>query len=661
VVDTKRLYLPLSYETLMTILEKYPVIGEHLRVLSSPELSALCIIQKLPDLPIKGRSTLEVERLLAKLIAASHSDANNNTNEFSYEVQGLLDPENLRAGLAKMRKLGVDLLEQDKVNTRNYLQSDGTWDFNFTQNQQVIPVLPEDSHYQIPGLPEGTVLTCEQFRIPQTLNAQIDDHLHIQGYAGTGKSHLINVIIDLLVSRGIEPSSILVLARTFEQLKALTEKLPSAIIGLSYNNLITKVIPKGLLDKTSARLQRPSNKTEQLYTERIVSFLGLTSIGETSAYSIAQASKAALYIYCVSGDNNVMSKHLPKRLKLEMAKHTNSAEAAELEAAVISTTERLWQEILNPTNKDFAPPIRGYHQIKYAALHGLNIPKYYSYVIIDESHDLSQAMLQVLDNSLLACITLGDDYQNLAGHPSYREKKTREKNIVQSYRAGRQLETIINPIITTHPVEPKELFVGSDDIKTLVEFYQKPTIPEQTATILVSDYWAMWAWAEHLLKKKVPFTLFGSLSKLNLFVQDCIELRAYGTRPRHGVLFRYRTWYQLAEDLIENRGFRKIHTLLQDGYVMKDWETTQHWIRTSPADGYALSTLEAAKNREFDVVMLSPDITDVMRAADRHDKDAKSTARAALYIGATRVRQRLIAHESPRNWIEEVSVNARAD
>ncbi|MCU7867426.1 MAG: AAA family ATPase [Candidatus Thiodiazotropha sp. (ex Lucinoma borealis)] len=658
--DTKSLYLPLSNETLTTVLEEYPVIGDRLCALSGPELSALCVLQKLPDLQMERRPTLEIERLLAKLIVVSHEEAdNNNQHGFSHEVEGQLNSENLRAGLAVMCELGVDLLDQDEVKACKYLQSDGRWDYNFTRNQQATPISTEDPHYQIPGLPDGTVLTSEQFRIPQTLDAQIDDHLHIQGYAGTGKSHLINVIIDLLVSRGIKPCSILVLARTFEQLKALTEKLPSSITGLTYNNLITKVIPKGLLDKISARLRSRSNRTDQLYPEHIASLFGLTGIGGTSAYTIARASKGALYTYCQSGDDAVMSDHLPKWFKVEIAKQKTAADSAALEAVAISTTDSLWQETLNPTNKDFEPPVRGYHQIKYAALHSLSIPKYYSHVIIDESHDLSQAMLQILDNSLPACVTLGDDYQNLTGRPSYREKKTREKNIFQSYRAGHQLESIINPIITTHPVEPKELFVGSDDIKTTVEFYQKPTIPEQIATILVSDYWAMWAWADHMLQKKVRFTLYGTLGDLNLFVHDCIELKTQGTRPRHGNLFHYRTWDQLAENLDENRGFRRVHKLLQDGYSTKNWETTQDWIGSSPVRGYALSTLEAAKNREFDVVMLGPDTADMIRTADRYDKNTKGAVRAALYIGATRVRQKLIAPNSLRNWIEETSATFR--
>ncbi|MGD9164907.1 MAG: hypothetical protein PVF13_09130, partial [Chromatiales bacterium] len=61
-VDTKRLYLPLSRETVTTLLDDQLAISDHLRVLSSSELSALYVLQKLPDLHAKGLSTLEIER-----------------------------------------------------------------------------------------------------------------------------------------------------------------------------------------------------------------------------------------------------------------------------------------------------------------------------------------------------------------------------------------------------------------------------------------------------------------------------------------------------------------------------------------------------------------------------------------------------------------------
>jgi hypothetical protein len=68
--------------------------------------------------------------------------------------------------------------------------------------------------------------------------------------------------------------------------------------------------------------------------------------------------------------------------------------------------------------------------------------------------------------------------------------------------------------------------------------------------------------------------------------------------------------------------------------------------------------LEIAKNREFDVVMLTPDTIDMVRNAENIAKARMGYASAALYIGATRVRHRLIAPESLRNWIEEITAKS---
>ena len=150
------------------------------------------------------------------------------------------------------------------------------------------------------------------------------------------------------------------------------------------------------------------------------------SIGRTSAYSIARASNITLY--CESRDDAILGKHIPKWFKQEeLAKQKSIVDSAALEAIVIHTAESLWQETVNPTTSDFMPPVRGYHKIKFAALHSLTISKHYSHVIIDECHDASQALLQVLDNSMAACITLADDYQKLAGSSVYRETRVRKK------------------------------------------------------------------------------------------------------------------------------------------------------------------------------------------------------------------------------------------
>ncbi|MCU7936051.1 MAG: hypothetical protein KZQ99_14405 [Candidatus Thiodiazotropha sp. (ex Dulcina madagascariensis)] len=643
-----------------SVVDAYPDINECLRSLSGAELAALCILLNCSDLLEKKQTIPVIERLLAKLIALSLEDAEtDNQHRLVDEVVRLINPDDLRAGLSLITDMGIDLLDGKEVQARKYLQPDGSWDFNFTvsRNSPGISVYPEDPHYQIRGLPRNTVISKMQSRVLQIKRAEIEEHLHIEGYGGTGKSRLITVIIEMLISSGIKQESIMILARSAEQLKALREKVPSSIVGFRFDNLMTQVMLKYPLDKTCKHIRKISKRTHRLRAKDIVSKFSLTGIGRTSAFSIAQACQSTVRTYCYSTDDTILPKHIPTLFKRDIAKQNASAVAGALEEVTIDTAKNLWQETISPSpsRNDFQPPVFAYHQIKYAALHGLTIPKCYSHVIIDESHDLPQSMLQVFKNSPLTYVTLGDDYQNLTGRPAYRSIQTREKNIIQSFRAGHQLDCIVNAIIQKHPVGPKDLFVGGDDIKTIVEYYRKPSIPDLPAAILVSDLWALWGWAHHLSKKKVHFKLYGRLDDLNVFVQDCIELRTNGTPPRHGKLNNYPNWDILVKQFEHNKAFDWICKIIHKDYSRETWAETMRWIHSGSSGGYALSMLEIAKNREFDVVMLTPDTIDMVRNAENFANARMGYASAALYIGATRVRHRLIAPESLRNWIEEIT------
>ncbi len=651
--DAAQLYLPLSRDTAVAVMAAFPDLADLLGGLSVPELAALHVLQKLPDLSAKPSSRLGLERLLAQWIEVGNESGAGSG--FARETRRLLKPEALAAGLATMGAMGVDLLEADAVRERGYLRADGGWDFSFSPRRQATEHDTADPQWVISGVRSAAGLTGEQFRVPQVLGAEIEEPLHIQGYAGTGKTHLITVILDLLMARGVEAKRILVLTQTFGQLQGLRHRLPAGVVGMTYNDLITEMMPRGVLDPSHARLQRRGGRTQQLYPEAIRSVFGLADIGATTALSIAQAAKTALFLFCVSGDARLLPGHLPQWFRTELTRQKSTADAATLEAMVLHTAEHLWQETLNPSGPDLQPPVRGYHQIKYAALNGLGIPAHYSHVILDESHDLSQAMLQVLDKSLATCITLGDDYQNLAGRPAHHDARVRCRSIVQSYRAGHRLEAVVNSIITAHPLTPRELFAGSDAVATVVDYYRTPAVPERPAAILVSDLWAVWTWAQRLAQEKRRFALLESPEDLNLFVQDCIELKRHGTRPRHGKLFRYRTWDQLADDLVGNAGFDGIHKLLQRGYSTADWAATRGWVSAGSTLGYVLGTLERARNREFDAVMLTPDTVDKLWKVNGRDQEARGAVGAALYIGATRVRRHLLAPESLRHWVEEAA------
>ena len=72
-------------------------------------------------------------------------------------------------------------------------------------------------------------------------------------------------------------------------------------------------------------------------------------------------------------------------------------------------------------------------------------------------------MLQILDRSPQAVITLSDELQNLTGMAPTRNAMIRQRYITQSVRLGKQVESLINPLIQAHPGATKELFAGRAD------------------------------------------------------------------------------------------------------------------------------------------------------------------------------------------------------
>jgi hypothetical protein len=322
---------------------------------------------------------------------------------------------------------------------------------------------------------------------------------------------------------------------------------------------------------------------------------------------------------------------------------------------VLHHATELWKAILLPPSREFQPPVRREHRIKWAALRGWRIPARYTHVLIDECHDLKKPMLQILDSSSQAVISLGDEYQNLQGYPQRRTNVVRQRAVTASVRSGQLLEGVVNPIIAAHPSVAKEPFLGNPLHRTEIVYYERSRIPDHPAAILVRDTWGLFEWAQRLAAESLDFELLSNRQQLNMFVSDCIELRRNGTRPRHGEIFRFGSWQALAESNQNSPGFQRIDRMLEKGYDNKDWTRTVD--RFAAQGKFALGLIADVRNREFPGVMLVPELVDGVWEARKEDYAAAS---AALYVAVTRAQHRLIVPERLRNWLEEISGRDRA-
>jgi hypothetical protein len=637
------LYLPISAQTLDRVLDATGSFEKEISQLTVAQVGALILLQHLPRL--KQTPSLAPDRILAEAIKSGNALVNSGgLTAFTSDVTSILDRARIRAGYLLLADFGMALLADEVISQRSYLTVDGEWDSTFRDRHRTRLI----QSLQSIDLPVGGrgVLTFEQSRIFREVTTQADDHIHVQGYAGTGKSYLIRSLLTMLQPTG---AKVLVLAERQRQLDALLVGMEQMghVQPRRFGRLVSEMVPPDLTDPINRRMARSNYSLTTIPDDEVVRHLGIQSGSGFLSREIVKAVRSTVAGFCYSGDPEIDASHIPDWYV--------SAFDASAKQVVLHHATELWKMILSPSTRDFQPPVREYHRVKWAALKGWQIPARYTHVLIDECHDLAKPMLQILDRSPQAVISLGDEYQNLQGRPQQRSNVIRQRAVTHSVRSGRMIETIVNPIITTRPGRIKLPFRGNPLSKTEITYYEKSQVPDQPAALLVSDTWGLFEWAQRLAARNVDLTLLSSRNNLDIFVKDCIELHRHGTRPRHGELFRFGSWDALASRHHDNGGFQRIERMLRSGYSTEDWMKTSNRFVKHGLRGYALGLIEDVRNREFDSVMLAPELVDHAWNAERA---ALAAAGSALYVAVTRARRQLIVPERLRNWIEEISQSA---
>lgn len=638
-----QLYLPISEGTLSGVLDNATDWVNTVQGLDIPEIASLFVLANLPKLC--EHQHIPAVRLLAATLESCNEQASSTSLStlIKYALQNL-NRLDVSAGYALLPSFKIALLSDEAIERRDYLSHSGQYDLGF-QNRYSESLTDRLIKTRI-GTRQG-FLNAEQSRVYREFEAQQNEHSHIQGYAGTGKTSLIKSLLTLF---GNSKACVLVLVARQIQLSAMRAEFKNTphVHIATFIDLANMLMPE---DHTSAasqnmRINRGARAT--MSDDAVVLQLGVRASGNHSALQLVQAIRSTVFRFCQSVDTSVMEKHIP------------AAQATSFDASTLALVHhfacKLWQTLLLPPTKDFKPPIKGYHKIKWAALHGRTIPVRYTHVMLDECHDLPPTVLQILARSPQARSTLGDDYQNLSGQTVHQTSCVRIREMVHSVRSGPAVENIVNKIIMAHPSSMKAEFKGNTLSTLKVDIYQKPAIPDTPALILVNDNWGLFEWVQRLASQNINIQLKSSHADLNRFVQDCFELKNGGDCARHGELFRFKSWDTLADVYQHRAGFRRFNQLLEKGYEQKNWDQTYKRLLSAPdSRSYVISQIENVRNLEFDSVMLTPDI---FESADRMSKAAFS---ASIYVCVTRARRQLLAPETLYQWVERISQTGRVD
>lgn len=209
-------FLPVTDEVCANLL--LPGGAAALDALTDPELAAVLVIQNLAQAKEADLNAAAAEKILGKLIGWAVDSRRSAGTVLLSEARRLFDQRKLYFGLQAIKGLNLRFLLAEEVAARNYLLSDGKWDAGYkirhhTDNNPFSQQMVTPKHRE-------RWLSTAQDKLVRTFRANLDEDLHVQGYAGIGKSHLLVALLEHL-----RPERTLLLAHTDAKLENLRKRM----------------------------------------------------------------------------------------------------------------------------------------------------------------------------------------------------------------------------------------------------------------------------------------------------------------------------------------------------------------------------------------------------------------------------------------------------
>jgi hypothetical protein len=626
---SRPVYLPICAEVCQGLLQAEGAPA--LDALCEPELAALLVIQNLAQ---GGKVDAQAaEKVLGRLLAWAVDGRHSAQVSLLSEARRLFDARKLYFGLEVIKGSGLRLLGAEEVQQRAYLLADGKWDFDFRIRRH-----HDDNPFSqrvVTGFDRERWLTVEQDKLLKVVRANLDEDLHVQGYAGIGKSYLLGALMDCL-PRG----KVLPLARTPAKLATLRQRMgldPQAKVGMTFGQF-AKALLKDAQPVSSRAAARGPGK------QRLAEELGIVGLRQYDAGHALDICLEVLHSYCESRDYSLSSRHLPFFRQA----------LSNLDAQVLlEYASRLWRYLEGHAAWGAQTGFEALLLIKRASLAGCGVPARFSHVVIDESQDVPAALLQVIERGRQVLITLGDEYQKADGAVVRRERQVRHKDIAFAVRSGPKVERLINPLIDVHSQKSKVAFEAARSVDVGIEHFPQGFIPPEGCVVLTASRWDSMRWAMEL-GESACLLRFPDWPDMRRFMATAISLfRAAFQGPLqdaegpHPYFAHLLDWQQVRESERFDASFLWVEARLQAGFKLADLTVLAARVAEQRASLMLMQAQEAG-GLEFDQVLLTPELMSTNRFKDAYAFDARI---CAVYIALSRARRQLYLPYDVEEWI----------
>ncbi|MNF49626.1 hypothetical protein D3C84_309030 [compost metagenome] len=624
------LFLPITEETCTGLLE---ASQEALDVLTDPELAALLVIQNLVQVTEKDLAPAAVERILVKLLDWAVDTPSLATTKLLSEAKRLFDRSKLYFGIETIKKSKLRFLLADEVTAQKYLLPSGRWDVEY-KYRHVRHHHPFQRQMVTLGYDERW-LSGAQDHLVRTFRANLDEHLHVQGYAGIGKSHLMGALVECL-----RPETTLVLAHTEEKLATLRKRMEN-----SSRELTCSTFRKFALVLLHRRIAPPANAGIGPSKQMLAQQLNIIGLGSHDALATMDICLRMLELYCRSRDYTLSAKHTP-----DLHKPLSRADSMVL----LEYSSRLWTYVQANPEWGRRTGFEVLLMIKCASLEGCVMSPRYSHVLVDESQDVPASLLQILERGRQVLVTLGDEYQHADNDVVARTQSVRQSTIGFSVRSGRNIEHLVNPLISRHSRKTKEPFEGARHADVGIEEYPEAFVPPEDCVVLTASLWDTMKWAIQLRDLKCPFSFYSSHEQKSLwrFMTTAIGLfnprfHQQSEEAAHPYFSEWTNWPQVRDANQYDDSFIWVEAELEKGFRVAD-VTQMSILVGQPGRSCMLMRAEEAGGMEFDNVLLTPGLLTTSMFKDAYEFDQRI---CAVYIAISRAKQRLYVPYKVHDWL----------
>lgn len=628
-------FLPVTDEVCASLL--LPGGATALDALTDPELAAVLVIQNLEQAPQADQNAAAAEKVLAKLIGWAVDSRRSTGAGLLAEARRLFDQRKLYFGVQAIKAMNLRFLLADEVAARNYLLPDDKWDHAYKVRHHA-GNNPFSQQMVTPKHRERW-LSAAQDKLVRTFRANLDEDLHVQGYAGIGKSHLLVALLEHL-----RPERTLLLAHTDAKLDNLRQRM-KGVIEKKAGRTFQQFAQSLLLGRRPQFANTPARVASK---QAVAQELNIFGFRHHDGQATLDVCLQVIERYCRSREHSFSTNHLP---------HFTQPLSRPDASVLLEYSSRLWGYLeLNPawgSQTGFDALLL----LKRASLADCRVPPRYTHVLIDESQDIPAPLLQIIERGRQVLITLGDEYQQASGVVVKRKREVRQSDISFSVRSGRAVERLVNPLISRHSQKSKIPFEGARDADVAIEEYPTGFVPPEGCVVLTASRWDTMRWAIELHKANCAFGFADKVaqedfkqfmgSAIALFKPDFYSTE-YSEKGAHPYFSDMPDWQAVCDANQFDESFHWVRAELEKGFKVADL-TRLNRMLGHPGKRCLLMPAEDAGGMEFDEVLLTPALLTTWKFKDAYEFDQRI---CAVYIAISRAKVKLYVPFDVVEWVD---------